>query len=210
MGIDINSYLEIKNDDNNWDVYSVTYSNDYDFGFQNYILSKKAKNFWFERNYVLFGVLSDTRNKFQLNPISKPRGFPEDVSEIVKNTILKASDLDNVQNDISWITLQELIDYTKKYGSVLSVSGYINEKSPADKIWIRDYYRTGVCDMSPWSIGTTISFKLDNLKSDDYSYKTWESNVISRFIDTIYHELNYGDFKEFDAERIRIVFYYDY
>ena len=75
---------------------------------------------------------------------------------------------------------------------------------------IRARYRTDVYHMSPWSTGTTLSFKLDNLKSNDYSYKTWESNVISRFIDTIYHELNYGDFKEFDAERIRIVFYYDY
>lgn len=66
------------------------------------------------RNYDLFAILADVRNGRGLagyktsngfNPISEPKGFPDDITEEVKN------ELDGYGHSYSYFTLKELKEY---------------------------------------------------------------------------------------------------
>jgi hypothetical protein len=67
-----------------------------------------GKRYWIERNYLLFAILADVRNRYNIQPISQPKGLPEDVSPEVK----KQSDDENGDaHTRSWLTLKELLEY---------------------------------------------------------------------------------------------------
>lgn len=67
-----------------------------------------SKRYWKDRNYLLFAILANVRNRYNVQPISAPKGLPDDVSPEVKNQ----SDEENGDaHTRSWLTLKELIEY---------------------------------------------------------------------------------------------------
>jgi hypothetical protein len=83
---------------------------------------------WFdERNYELFAILAGVRNRFDIEPISLPRGLPDDLSD-------EARALDNYDGDDgdvylgdhsqSWLTVKEILDYDSE--QAVTISGYVS------------------------------------------------------------------------------------
>lgn len=66
------------------------------------------KPYWEDRNYLLFAILADVRNDYNIDPISLPKGLPEDVSPEVKNQSDKEGEDAHTR---SWLTLKELLEY---------------------------------------------------------------------------------------------------
>lgn len=73
-----------------------------------------------DRSYTLFAILADVRNREErLNPISEPKGYPEDMCDELKNDIYGDYDEDAYNyrptlsnaHSASWLTLKELLDY---------------------------------------------------------------------------------------------------
>ncbi|WP_139997451.1 hypothetical protein [Paenibacillus paridis] len=66
------------------------------------------KHLWEDRNYLLFAILADVRNRYNIHPISLPKGLPDNASPEVKNQ----SDIENEDaHTRSWLTLKELLEY---------------------------------------------------------------------------------------------------
>ena len=77
----------------------------------------KCKNKWVQieglepfdwRSYSMFAFLAGVRNYDHCEPISEPRGIPEDISDNIKEM-----DIDNDWNlhSSSYLTLKELLDF---------------------------------------------------------------------------------------------------
>lgn len=67
-----------------------------------------SKRYWTDRNYLLFAILANVRNRYNIQPISLPKGLPYDVSPELK----KQSDEENGDaHTRSWLTLKELLEY---------------------------------------------------------------------------------------------------
>jgi len=62
---------------------------------------------WDGRNYRLFAILADVRNYEDWQPLSDPRGLPEDVSDLISQEASGAIDC----HSFSWLGLQELYDF---------------------------------------------------------------------------------------------------
>lgn len=60
-----------------------------------------------ERCYSLYAALADVRNHYSIEPISEPRGFPEDLSEEVR----KWHRENGCGHSASWLTLAEIEAY---------------------------------------------------------------------------------------------------
>ena len=154
MGTDIHAYLEKKNKKGKWEF---------------------VKRFPIDRKYNLFSVLANVRNGYGFagvktsdgfNPISKPKGLPEDVSKITK----KESDSLGVDgHSHSWLTLKEIeeFDWSQKaiiYGLV-TLDKYINFLKNNEKFSV--YYGwssgPGVCIIE--YTNETREFILDEIKN---------------------------------------------
>lgn len=61
------------------------------------------------RSYGLFGFLAGVRNYSGINPISAPRGIPDDFHD--ENHEFRADEDLGCYHDRSWLSLQELLDY---------------------------------------------------------------------------------------------------
>lgn len=88
MGCDIHSYAERKDINGQWG----------EIDFQPFD--------W--RSYGMYGFLADVRNYSGIEPISKPRGLPNDLTPIIKNTA-KMWGLDGHSH--SWLTVAELLAF---------------------------------------------------------------------------------------------------
>jgi hypothetical protein len=96
MGCDITSYVEIKKDDK-WMIRGEYFQN-LDEEFPCEFL------FYGFRDYELFGVLAGVRSCYY-EPISMPKGLPDDVSYIVRKESCEFQDY----FDHSYFTLKELL-----------------------------------------------------------------------------------------------------
>lgn len=100
MGADIHLYVEYKDDKGNW----ITPERE-----QIDILSYNA------RSYVMFAILADVRNTFDIVPISQPRGVPEDAQEWYKKMIKEGEEYKGGWGcdcfSASYYTLTELKKY---------------------------------------------------------------------------------------------------
>lgn len=108
MGCDIHLYVEVKKD-GKW-VSADTWETDDGW-------TDVTKHFYSGRNYDLFAMLANVRNGRGFagcdtgdgfNPISEPKGLPEDVSPEVKK-LSEQWDADGHSH--SHLTVQELLDY---------------------------------------------------------------------------------------------------
>lgn len=108
MGCDIHTVVEIKNADGNW------------IG-----LDEVPKQFN-DRNYSTFAFLADVRNRFNTKGF-KPKGWPEDMSEITKQLKEK---WDGDSHSESFLTLKELDEFDKSdyYSAKCRVVGDFYEK----------------------------------------------------------------------------------
>jgi hypothetical protein len=205
MGLDINLFVEIKDDYGKWQpsalVCNLTDDNRVEF---------KTVEVGCSRNYVLFGILSNTKNIFGMPYISNPRGEPIDVNPITKKTLSRYYDYYAGQEDVnymSWVTLKEIEDYIEKYGEIMSIEGYVL-KSVKNNSLVNYTHRSGVRDLTNWSCGKKF-FAYNVANKDAYYKDVWQSRVVKILFDDIHEALQWWTFKNFDANRIRLVFWYE-
>ena len=110
-----------------------------------------------ERNYNLFAMLADVRNGYgfagcvtgqRINPISAPKGYPEDLSDELKRDIdpdiyhsdeyrqcMGSEDRPYLSDEhsASYLTLQELLDYDWDQGH--KTIGYLTQSEYASSIY---------------------------------------------------------------------------
>lgn len=102
-----------------------------------------------ERNYTLFSILADVRNYGENEPISEPRGLPEDCCPEIK----KESDSWEVDgHSHSYFTLKELMDYQKNH-PLIQYQGYVTGEASAnlDKgIFPTEYWQDGNITGQVW------------------------------------------------------------
>lgn len=91
MGCDIHSFAENRNKENNkWEV--VEGLNPFDW-----------------RNYSVFAFLADVRNYDHCEPISQPKGLPDDSEFLNTETDERIEEMD--YHSKSYLTLKELLDF---------------------------------------------------------------------------------------------------
>lgn len=130
MGTDISMYAEVRRN-KQWKKVGDKFKN-------SWYNKNKAINEWNKpytdhpydsRNYDLFAILADVRNgrgfggcktSNGFNPISEPKGFPDDITEEVKN------ELDGYGHSYSYFTLKELKEYD--WNQTVNHVGVITEK----------------------------------------------------------------------------------
>lgn len=156
-----------------------------------------------KRNYALFAVLADVRNYGDTEYIDRPRGLPEDVTDVVRESY---EDWRGDAHSCSYFTLKELIDFYNK-NTPLKRSGLI---SPEQQ---KDLDERGILPTS-WCQGCNI---------EGYERREWEekNNVLLPLISKlkeradelrlIYDFLWDGnDYEAYNkSDRIRIVFWFD-
>jgi hypothetical protein len=133
MGCDIHFYVE-KKENGKW-ISADEWEKDTECG-EPYLHVAYGKEFYDDRNYGLFAILAGVRNNYgfagcdlgdKFNPISQPKGLPDDVCEEVK----QASDYDGVDgHSHSWFTVQEILDFD--WTQIVKMRGFVNA---------REYYR---------------------------------------------------------------------
>lgn len=106
MGCDIHLYVEVRGADGTWQS-ADEWERDTDDGYT-WVDVPYEKEYYNGRNYSLFAMLADVRNRDGLIPFSQPRGLPADVSAIVK----EASDSwDSDGHSHSYFTAAELMAF---------------------------------------------------------------------------------------------------
>ena len=133
MGCDIHFYVERKADDGVWESNDTWTPEEYaEEGVQPRLTVDYKNRLYHDRNYDLFAILAGVRNGRGFagcdmgdgfNPISDPRGLPQDVSALLK------AESDNYGSDghsHSWFTVNELLayDWTQKTNLRGVVSGF--------------------------------------------------------------------------------------
>lgn len=68
---------------------------------------------YIDRNYIVFSVLANVRNRYKILPISKPKELPHDVTS---RTLKESNDYGIDGHSHSWLTVQELLSY--KWSSI--------------------------------------------------------------------------------------------
>lgn len=168
MGCDIHFYVEKKTPEG-WELIKPTDPTD-EFGL-------KYCHFYHGRNYRLFGVLANVRNGWgfagvdtgdAIEPISEPRGLPDDVSKFVKN---KYDEWGYDAHSASWLLLKELKNYDWK--KTITLRGYVHE----------DQYqkmKTGALPES-WC-GETSGPNIATMTASQYEELTAEQKLDSDFL----------------------------
>jgi hypothetical protein len=117
MGTDI-SYLAEKRVGDHWEPAFDTYHETDDPDEPRFLYHKNQFYFAGNRNYELYEILAGTVDDETgltsrgFEPISPPRGYPDDLSEAVRKTLGDGSDDSSFGH--SWLLLQELIDFPWK------------------------------------------------------------------------------------------------
>lgn len=106
MGCDIHSFAEIRNcQTNKWEKVENHFSLD-QFGKKFYKTDKTDHPFnW--RSYSMFAFLADVRNYDHCEPLSKPKGLPDDISDKVKDEYGEGWDY----HSASFLSVKELLDF---------------------------------------------------------------------------------------------------
>jgi len=176
-----------------------------------------------QRNYNFFAILADVRNGRGFagidtgngfNPISEPRGLPEDVSIEVKRQF-EHYGVDGHSH--SYITLKELLEYnwdqTTIHRGVIDEKEYTrmikaNNNSPI--YWAGMTYGPSVEHISLADMKDLVDGKFQRDSSKDYVTKfewteTYRELVGEDYLEELCTELShYGD-----PEDVRIVFFFD-
>lgn len=113
MGCDIHSFAERRNKQTNkWEKVEDAFSLDkYD---KERLKKDKGGSPFDWRNYSMFAFLADVRNYDHCEPLSEPRGIPDDISDEVKQ---EYEYWEYDAHSASFLTAKELLDfdYDKKF-----------------------------------------------------------------------------------------------
>lgn len=113
MGCDIHSFAERRNKQTNkWEKVEDAFSLDnYD---KERLKKDKGENPFDWRSYSMFAFLAGVRNYDHCEPLSEPRGLPDDISDEVKQ---KYEYWEYDAHSASFLTAKELLDfdYDKKF-----------------------------------------------------------------------------------------------
>lgn len=103
MGCDIHFYVE-KKDGDKWVSADKWTPSRWDGSLE----VKHEDSFYDDRNYILFSVLADVRNfrDTRINPISEPRGVPDDATQEVRDAVFFYGD-----HSHSWLLVSEIEAY---------------------------------------------------------------------------------------------------
>jgi len=142
------------------------------------------------RDYNLFSMLADVRNRSENKYISEPKGLPEDVSEVIKKVSESWGDDGHSH---SFFTMGELYDFQKE-NSTQKYFGLVDSEG-------RDKINKG--EMPEWWCQGSSSplIKME---------WTRENDTLNNFISTLesHFKSQYYD-KSVDSEKFRIVFWFD-
>jgi hypothetical protein len=132
MGCDIHIYVE-KFDGKEWKSADTWSPDEYD-----QTRNTNYPQVYEGRNYELFAILAGVRNRYDIEPIVRPRGLPGDISNEVQS---EADRWNGDGHSHSWLTLKELqeYDWNKNYvnSGLVDVEGYkeFKEKGKPSSYW---------------------------------------------------------------------------
>jgi hypothetical protein len=199
--------------------------------------------FYRNRNYDLFTILADVRNRrgfagcvtgTGFNPISVPRGIPEDASPEVKR---ESDHWDGDGHSHSWLTIAELKAYdwtqTTKHVGVVGLMEFavFMQKGKPDS-YSGDVFGGGVKHISSDEMRVkiaeyqpTISMMVDKPRNDpqraEFEKQLWEAGGWDYFTQVSWDESYRDCCKRFheetmpklealgDPDNVRIVFFFD-
>ncbi len=104
MGCDIWAYAEKLTPDGWVEVFREPDAFEKEFNYK----TNEIK-FYKGRNYILFAVLADVRNNWNITPISKPKGMPGKGNKCSPTVRKKRKALGTDAHSMSWLTLKELL-----------------------------------------------------------------------------------------------------
>lgn len=111
MGCDIHTFVETrKNKTEPWKFSGEIFDNGY-YRKDDKISEwnePKTHHFYDGRNYFLFAVLADVRNKYKVNPIKEPLGLPVDTSDEIKK---ENDDWGSDGHSHTYFPLKELVNF---------------------------------------------------------------------------------------------------
>jgi hypothetical protein len=105
MGCDIHMCLEYKTFKGEWRNCNLYEKDRYEGGYS-------MVSFTRHRSYDLFAALCGVRNAYDVEPISQPKGLPDDISDDTKGYLVGY--WGDGGHSHSWNTLRELIEYDHK------------------------------------------------------------------------------------------------
>lgn len=133
MGCDIHLVVEQQNGDGKWhrmlppesarDPWSVQMAGERG---DDYWRTRAERTWYADRNYELFGQLADVRNRFNVTPISSPRGLPSDLSAEARALADDNADDGDVylgEHSQSWLLVSELASYDR--GKRVTLAGLV-------------------------------------------------------------------------------------
>lgn len=134
MGCDIHLAVERRNADGQWErvlppeeARDPWYVEQAAKNPESKYYAKAAEVTWYaDRNYEAFAILAGVRNRFDITPISEPRGLPSDMSDAVRSLTSYDSEDGEVglgDHSQSWLTVQEILDYDAD--QPVTISGFV-------------------------------------------------------------------------------------
>jgi hypothetical protein len=218
MGCDIHLYVEVKQGDGTWKAADEWITDE-----DGWLHVPYGKKYYDERNYDLFAILADVRNGRGFagiktgegfNPISLPKGLPEDVSPQVK----KCSDNWGVDgHSHSWHTIADLLAYdwnqTTTLRGIVDANTYLEWKLSNrvfPESWCGAIGGPDVKVIDEESMNTLVKAYAPSLKRLDgyYCDVTWEVTYRQSalyFVETVLPKLQLLG----SPENVRIVFWFD-
>jgi len=175
------------------------------------------------RNYYLFSMLANVRNGDMFEPISEPKGLPEDISDELYDYYYKGNLGDH---SYSYLNAKELKDYFERTkNKIATEEGYVNIQN------YKEFKLNGEPNSYCGGVGGTNVEIISNEKMEEiiknniesdksyYTLVSWNKKYVD-FIgwDVYWKYSNLNDFKEFIyvdgkpkcvIEDVRIVFGFD-
>lgn len=157
-----------------------------------------------DRNYALFSLLADVRNYYENDPISQPKGLPQNCCGRTKEEY-NYWDCDGHSH--SYFTLEELYSARKRIGDYINYSGYI---SPEDAEKLEENITP-----SSWCQGTSDKSWVHRKWREKYNplddiIKALEKRACEEF--WIWDHIDADERKQMlieNADNLRIVFWFD-
>ncbi len=189
MGCDVHFYTEVKQPDGTWKLFGEFERESEDEGGY---LQQKGRSLYDGRNYNLFAILADVRNGRGFagiktgegfNPISEPRGVPDDASAEYKEIV------DNWAGDghsHSHHTLRQLLDYD--WTQTTQLQGWTSLKE-----WVRwaPYWRDRGHGPNSYSAGVSGP-DIKHLSSEQMEALTTEFRKLPHADEQAFFERNPG------------------
>lgn len=167
---------------------------------------------WSGRHYFLFSLLANVRNEYGANPISEPKGLPDDVSFLVSE---KSAEWGVDGHSHSFLTARELIEFN--WDQVVTVEGWVSEQqykefkekgSPSG--WCGAVGGGGVQHITNREMDNFIAGKGFRLSDAYYTLINWQWPYT--YYARSFHDWSIPKLKELagdDLDSIRLVFWFD-